>query len=65
MGFDEEYERARDWVATDLSFDVDANFNSFEVSNRYFHIPCPALAELAPYNRLLSAFSVAYLRPTI
>jgi hypothetical protein len=32
MGFDEEYERARDWVANDLSFEADANFNSFEVS---------------------------------
>jgi hypothetical protein len=32
MGFNEEYERARDWVANDLSFEADANFNSFEVS---------------------------------
>jgi hypothetical protein len=32
MGFDEEYERGRDWVANDLSFEADANFNSFEVS---------------------------------
>ena len=31
MGLDEEYERARKWVAEQLSFDRDANFNTFEV----------------------------------
>ncbi|KAJ9108271.1 hypothetical protein QFC19_002519 [Naganishia cerealis] len=34
MGFDQEYERARDWIEKDLSFDADANFNSFETTIR-------------------------------
>ncbi|GHJ87270.1 hypothetical protein NliqN6_3672 [Naganishia liquefaciens] len=34
MGFDEEYERARNWVANDLSFDADAIVNSFETTIR-------------------------------
>jgi mannosyl-oligosaccharide alpha-1,2-mannosidase len=32
MGLQEEYTRAREWVATNISFDRDANFNTFEVS---------------------------------
>lgn len=32
MGLQDEYERARQWVTTKLSFDQDANFNTFEVS---------------------------------
>jgi endoplasmic reticulum Man9GlcNAc2 1,2-alpha-mannosidase len=32
MGLDNEYERARDWVATKLSFERDGDFNTFEVS---------------------------------
>ena len=31
MGLQDEYERARQWVTTKLSFDQDANFNTFEV----------------------------------
>ena len=31
MGLDNEYKRARDWVATELSFERDADFNTFEV----------------------------------
>ena len=31
MGLDAEYERARKWVAEQLSFDRDADFNTFEV----------------------------------
>ncbi|KAG8709171.1 mannosyl-oligosaccharide alpha-1,2-mannosidase [Ceratobasidium sp. 394] len=31
--FDGEYERARNWVQDTLSFDRDANFNTFEVSS--------------------------------
>lgn len=31
MGLDEEYQRARKWVETKLSFERDANFNTFEV----------------------------------
>ncbi|TFK56896.1 glycoside hydrolase family 47 protein [Heliocybe sulcata] len=34
MGLDEEYKRAREWVATKLSFDRDANFNTFETTIR-------------------------------
>jgi mannosyl-oligosaccharide alpha-1,2-mannosidase len=32
LGFEEEYLRAAEWVRKDLSFDVDAEFNTFEVS---------------------------------
>lgn len=31
MGLHDEHSRARDWVATKLSFDRDASFNTFEV----------------------------------
>lgn len=32
MGLHDEYARARDWVANKMSFDRDADFNTFEVS---------------------------------
>lgn len=32
MGLHDEYDRARDWVAKNMTFDRDANFNTFEVS---------------------------------
>lgn len=32
LGLDEEYRRAREWVATELSFDRDGVYNTFEVS---------------------------------
>ena len=31
MGLDEEYKRARKWIASELSFDRDARVNTFEV----------------------------------
>lgn len=31
MGLQDEYTRARDWVANNLTFDRDGNFNTFEV----------------------------------
>ncbi|KAL7416692.1 glycoside hydrolase [Mrakia frigida] len=34
MDLTEEYERARDWVASSLSFDVDVEFNAFEITIR-------------------------------
>ncbi|KZT27657.1 glycoside hydrolase family 47 protein [Neolentinus lepideus HHB14362 ss-1] len=34
MGLDEEYQRAREWVATKMSFERDANFNTFETTIR-------------------------------
>ncbi|KAH7915749.1 glycoside hydrolase family 47 protein [Hygrophoropsis aurantiaca] len=34
MGLDEEYQRARTWIAEKLSFDRDANFNTFETTIR-------------------------------
>lgn len=35
LGLDEEYQRAREWVATELSFDRDGVYNTFEVSTRW------------------------------
>jgi hypothetical protein len=32
MGLQEEYNRAREWIASELRFDRDGNFNTFEVS---------------------------------
>jgi hypothetical protein len=32
MGLTEEYQRAREWIANNMSLDRDANFNTFEVS---------------------------------
>ncbi|RSH81406.1 mannosyl-oligosaccharide alpha-1,2-mannosidase [Saitozyma podzolica] len=34
LGFEEEYQRAAEWVRKDLSFDVDAEFNTFETTIR-------------------------------
>ncbi|KAK7007870.1 alpha-1,2-mannosidase [Favolaschia claudopus] len=34
MGLEEEYTRARHWVETSMSFDRDANFNTFETTIR-------------------------------
>ncbi|KAJ7164360.1 glycoside hydrolase family 47 protein [Mycena filopes] len=34
MGLDDEYGRARKWVETSMSFDRDANFNTFETTIR-------------------------------
>ncbi|KAI0082165.1 glycoside hydrolase [Panus rudis PR-1116 ss-1] len=34
MHLNEEYQRARDWIATKLTFDRDANFNTFETTIR-------------------------------
>ena len=31
MGLDEEYQRARQWVATKMDLDRDGDFNTFEV----------------------------------
>lgn len=36
MGLDDEYQRARSWVANKLSFDRDGNFNTFEVRRFLF-----------------------------
>ena len=32
LGLEEEYQRAREWVANQLSFERDGNFSTFEVS---------------------------------
>ena len=32
MGLQEEYNRAREWISSKLSFESDGNFNTFEVS---------------------------------
>ncbi|KAF8155035.1 glycoside hydrolase [Mycena galopus ATCC 62051] len=34
MGLDDEYARAREWVKTSMTFDRDANFNTFETTIR-------------------------------
>ena len=34
LGLDDEYQRAREWVAHELSFDRDGIYNTFEVSLR-------------------------------
>lgn len=36
MGLDEEYQRARTWVQEKLDFDKDAEFNTFEVTGRFY-----------------------------
>ena len=32
MGLQEEYNRAREWISTELTFDRNGSFNTFEVS---------------------------------
>ena len=39
MGLDEEYKRAKSWIEHKLSFDRDANFNTFEVCHWVASIP--------------------------
>lgn len=39
MGLADEYERARDWVANSLSFDIDVEFNAFEVRHSVIGLP--------------------------
>lgn len=36
MGLQEEYERARKWVETRMTFERDGNFNLFEVGSNVF-----------------------------
>lgn len=44
LGFEEEYQRAAEWVRKDLSFDVDAEFNTFEVGGHFeIGTPCPCI----------------------
>jgi mannosyl-oligosaccharide alpha-1,2-mannosidase len=38
MGLEDEYQRARAWVADKLSFERDGNFNTFEVSRNLFTV---------------------------
>ena len=37
MGLHDEHARARDWVANKMSFERDANFNTFEVRFPHFY----------------------------
>lgn len=50
MGLDEEYTRARAWVATKLSFDRDANFNTFEVQRGFYSNQYLSRAKLNKYR---------------
>lgn len=36
MGLETEYNRARDWIANDLTFDRDGSLNTFEVRSALF-----------------------------
>lgn len=36
MGLQEEYNRAREWISSELTFDRDGDFNTFEVSTYSF-----------------------------
>ena len=60
MGLDSEYQRARSWVAEELSFERDADFNTFEVrlSARSF-VRGRFIALFAPRARLRYACSAA------
>jgi len=55
LGLDEEYQRAREWVETELSFDRNGIYNTFEVSppfksTRMSRSRCMSL--VANYSRL-------------
>jgi len=39
MGLNDEYQRARKWVAHNMTFDRDANFNTFEVRPAFSLFP--------------------------
>lgn len=38
MGLNEEYQRARTWIATTMSFERDGNYNTFEVRSRSMNV---------------------------
>ena len=51
MGLDAEYQRARSWVAEKMTFERDANFNTFEVSvTVFFCASCFFNAPRADYD---------------
>ena len=35
MGLQEEYSRAREWISSELKFDRDDNFSTFQVTHTY------------------------------
>lgn len=62
MGLEEEYKRARHWIASQHTFDRNGNFNTFEVGTRWkfsSHVP----STIANYRRRF-AFLVASFQYT-
>jgi hypothetical protein len=63
MGLDAEYQRARSWVAENMTFDRDADLNTFEV-----RLCCAVFVRIGfmlfRTRRLRSAFSAAYFPHT-
>ncbi len=51
MGLQDEYARARKWVAEKLTFDKDGDFNTFEVGHRNITVSMVLM-----FYRLLFAF---------
>lgn len=61
MGLSDEYARARNWVANEMTFDRDANFNTFEVCASYLDI---VTLKLDRWRRLQFVFSVVFFLRT-
>ena len=49
MGLEEDYQRARQWVETKLSFEKDGVFNTFEVCFSSICKPCPLTCSIDNY----------------
>jgi len=61
MNLQEEYERARKWIATKLTFDRDGNYNTFEVNVSQFLF---FFSNLRYHSRQQSASLVASFQHT-
>jgi uncharacterized protein YyaL (SSP411 family) len=66
MGLDEEYQRARSWVANEISFERNASFNTFEVRlfsaafvRGRFMLFAPAQTTIRLLGGLLSAYHLS------
>ena len=67
MGLDEEYQRARSWVADNMTFERDADLNTFEVRpflRPFYSAFVRVRLILSRWRRLRSVCSVAFFPRT-
>ena len=64
MNLQEEYERARKWIATKLTFDRDGNYNTFEVNSSHFFCSNLTLPSRQQSASLAASFQHTTCLPT-